>query len=215
MLRVIFSAAILAIGAQLVAAVDLQMSCTDGDPNALLQRGGFSETLPFCNHDEAGDGICTFTICDRCAFTRHCVGPSNGVCRAGTVPPRMTIQVPMRKKRVRRIGTTTIRFRCRAGTAVTTTTTLPSVACETPSACMPPECIFAALDCHDGMENTGTGCDLDREVNGTCSFGFYCSELCAPTPLATVTVPVGQSCIVTRGNLPGFSVTQYTLRCLP
>ena len=55
-------------------------------------------------------------------------------------------------------------------------------------------------------------CDLDQEVNGTCTFGFFCLEVCGRL-VESVEVPVGQSRIVQRGNLPTIDVTQYTLRC--
>ena len=55
-------------------------------------------------------------------------------------------------------------------------------------------------------------CDLDQRVNGTCTFGFFCLEVCGRL-VDTVVLPVGQSRIVQRGNLPLITVTQYILRC--
>ena len=55
-------------------------------------------------------------------------------------------------------------------------------------------------------------CDLDQQANGVCPFGFFCLEVCGPL-VDSVEVSVGQSRIVQRGNLPGITVTQYTLRC--
>ena len=56
--------------------------------------------------------------------------------------------------------------------------------------------------------------DLDQQANGTCPFGFFCLEVCGSL-VESVVVPVGQSRLVERGNLPGITVTQYTLRCVP
>ena len=56
-------------------------------------------------------------------------------------------------------------------------------------------------------------CDLDQQVKGTCTFGFFCLEVCGSL-VDSVAVPVGQSRIVQRGNLPGITVTQYMLRCM-
>jgi hypothetical protein len=57
-------------------------------------------------------------------------------------------------------------------------------------------------------------CDLDDAVNGSCTFGFFCLEICGPL-LDSVVVPVGASRIVQRANLPHIGVTRYTLRCQP
>ncbi len=56
-------------------------------------------------------------------------------------------------------------------------------------------------------------CDLDQQANGACTFGFFCLEVCGSL-VDSVAVPVGQSRIVQRGNLPGITVTQYMLRCV-
>ena len=55
--------------------------------------------------------------------------------------------------------------------------------------------------------------DLDQQANGTCPFGFFCLEVCGSL-VESVVVPVGQSRLVERGNLPGITVTQYMLRCV-
>ena len=55
-------------------------------------------------------------------------------------------------------------------------------------------------------------CDLDQQANGTCTFGFFCLEVCGHL-VESVAVPVGQARIVERPNLPLITVTQYTLRC--
>ena len=79
------------------------------------------------------------------------------------------------------------------------------------------------LICRDGDPNTvasprGFGeqpfCNHDEPGDGVCTFGFYCLEVCGPL-VGTVTVPVGETRIVQRGNLPRINLTQYTLRCLP
>jgi len=43
-------------------------------------------------------------------------------------------------------------------------------------------------------------------------FGFFCLNVCRSLA-ESVVVPVGQSRIVRRGNLPLITVTQYILRC--
>ena len=55
---------------------------------------------------------------------------------------------------------------------------------------------------------------MDEQANGVRTFGFYCLEVCGPL-VGTASVPVGETRIVERGNLPRIDVTQYTLRCLP
>ena len=57
-------------------------------------------------------------------------------------------------------------------------------------------------------------CDLDQQANGNCTFGFFCLEVCGSL-VESVVVPVGQARLVERGNLPGITVTLYTLRCVP
>src|SRR5438132_8383599 len=56
-------------------------------------------------------------------------------------------------------------------------------------------------------------CDLDQQANGTCTFGFFCLEVCGRL-VESVAVPVGQARIVERPNLPLITVTQHTLRCV-
>ena len=51
-------------------------------------------------------------------------------------------------------------------------------------------------------------------MNGVCMFGFFCLEVCGSL-VESVVVPVGESRIVERGNLPRIDVTLYTLRCQP
>ena len=58
-------------------------------------------------------------------------------------------------------------------------------------------------------------CDFDGQVDGSCTFGFFCLEVCGPEPRETVVVPVGETRVVQRPNLPGLDRTEYTLRCLP
>ena len=55
-------------------------------------------------------------------------------------------------------------------------------------------------------------CNLDQQANGASMFGFFCLNVCRSL-VESVVVPVGQSRIVQRGNLPRIDVTQYTLRC--
>jgi len=52
-------------------------------------------------------------------------------------------------------------------------------------------------------------CNLDQQANGACMFGFFCLNVCRSL-VESVVVPVGQSRIVQRGNLPLITVTQYT-----
>src|SRR5262245_57928630 len=58
------------------------------------------------------------------------------------------------------------------------------------------------------------GCPFLREphaqANGVCTFGVSCLAVCGPF-VRTVSVPVGETRIVQRGNLPRIDVTQYTL----
>ena len=181
-------------------ATAVRLTCRDGDPNTVVSPRGFGGQ-PFCNHDEPGDGLCTFAICSGCPFTRGCVGPESGVCPEGDLPPGAEIvMVPMNQKRVRRIGTSRVVFRCRAP--------LP---CEVEH-----HCVAVTRTCEDGVAGPVEEgqCDVDEQANGVCTFGFYCLEVCGPL-VGTVTLPVGETRIVQRGNLPRIDVTQYTLRCLP
>lgn len=88
---------------------------------------------------------------------------------------------------------------------------------------VPAPAMALRLTCRDGDPNTvvsprslgGTPfCNHDEPGDGVCTFGFYCLEVCGPL-VGTVTVPVGETQFVLRGNLPRIDVTQYTLRCLP
>jgi len=180
-------------------ATALRVICRDDDPTAVVPPRGFGGQ-PFCNHDEPGDGLCTFAICSVCPFTRGCVGPESGVCPEGELPPGTEIvTVPVKERRVRRIGISRVVFRCRAP--------LP---CDEVHHCAP-----VTRTCMDGVAGPVEEgqCDVDEQANGACTFGFYCLEVCGPL-VGTVTVPVGETRIVQRGNLPRIDVTEYTLRCL-
>ena len=52
----------------------------------------------------------------------------------------------------------------------------------------------------------------DAGSDGTCTFGFFCLEVCGSL-VESVVVPVGQSRLVERGNLSGITVKLYTLHC--
>ena len=54
-------------------------------------------------------------------------------------------------------------------------------------------------------------CNLDQQANGASMFRFFCLNVCRSL-VESVVVPVGQSRIVQRGNLPLITVTQYILR---
>jgi hypothetical protein len=85
-----------------------RLTCRDGDPNTIISPRGAAGP-PFCNHDQPGDGACTFAICSVCPFTRGCVGPESGVCADGALPPGAeVVTVPVKQKRVRRIGTSRV-----------------------------------------------------------------------------------------------------------
>lgn len=175
-------------------AMGRRLTCRDGGPNIVL--GG----TPFCNQDEPGDGVCTFAICSVCPFTRGCVGPESGVCPDGGLPPGAeVVTVPMKQKRVRRIGTTRVVFRCRA-----------PMPCDAEH-----RCTAVTRTCGDGVLGPVQEgqCDLDEQANGVCTFGFFCVEVCGPL-VGTLAVPVGETRLVQRANLPRISVTQYTLRCV-
>lgn len=174
-----------------------RLTCRDSGPNLVTRRGLVA--APFCNHDAPGDGICTFAICSACPFTRVCVGPESGVCPDGELPPGAeVVAVPVKKRHVRRIGTERVVFRCR-----------PPAPCD-----IEHRCGTVTKACHDGL--TGAleegQCDIDGQVNGVCTFGFYCLEVCGGL-VDTVSVPAGETRIILRGNLPRIDVTQYLLRC--
>ena len=76
-----------------------RLTCRDGDPNVVISPHGFGGGTPFCNHDQPGDGVCTFAICSGCPFTRGCVGPESGVCPESELPPGAEIvTVPVKQK---------------------------------------------------------------------------------------------------------------------
>lgn len=198
------AAALLAVGIVIVTtpapARALRLTCRDGDPSTVVSPRGLGGT-PFCNHDDPGDGACTFAICSVCPFTRGCVGPESSLCPEGELAPGAeVVTVPVKQKRLRRIGTTRVAFRCRA-----------PIPCDQEH-----RCAAVTRTCADGaLGPVGEGqCDVDEQTNGVCTFGFFCLEVCGPL-VGTVTVPVGETRIVQRGNLPRIDVTQYTLRCLP
>jgi hypothetical protein len=182
------------------SATALRLTCRDGDSNTVVSPRGLGGQ-PFCNHDDLGDGVCTFAICSVCPFTRGCVGPESGVCAEGELPPEAeVVTVPVKQRRVRRIGTTRVVFRCQA-----------------PGPCdAAHRCTAVTRTCEDGVlgPRQEGQCDLDQQANGVCTFGFFCLEVCGPL-IESVVVPVRQSRIVERGNLPEIGVTQYTLRCQP
>lgn len=101
---------------------------------------------------------------------------------------------------MRRIGTSRVVFRCRV-----------PVPCDEEH-----HCAAVTRTCQDGVPGPVEEgqCDVDEQANSVCTFGFYCLEVCGPL-VGTATVPVGETRIVQRGNLPRIDVTQYTLRCLP
>ena len=142
----------------------------------------------YCDVDEKTDGVCTFSLPGFCEFTFS----------------TETVTLPVRHRRVVRIGG-------RAGI------TKYVLSCRLPVPCDEEHhCSRVTRTCEDGVLGPMQEgqCDLDQQVNGTCTFGFFCLEVCGPS-VENVAVPVGQSRLVERGNLPGITVTLYTLRCLP
>jgi 2-polyprenyl-3-methyl-5-hydroxy-6-metoxy-1,4-benzoquinol methylase len=210
-LGVVLLAAVLSPAFPVLAHGAVRLTCHDGDPNALVRRGANRTVLPFCNHDQAGDGVCTFAVCDECPFIRGCVGPSSGVCGDPPAPVGVRVDVPVGRKRVQRIGTSRVVFRCRAPRPTTTTTTLPGRACG-PSpvdgacagdcppglACLapPPEsgvpvaCLCRAVSCQaDADCEDGNPCSQDRCVRGACQHACLCvgpggAATCCPGPVA-------------------------------
>jgi hypothetical protein len=142
----------------------------------------------YCDVDEKTDGVCTFAL-PRCG-------------EFGCSPETATL--PVRHRRVVRVrdlrGATTFVLRCR----------LP-VPCDEEH-----RCTAVTRTCEDGVLGPMQEgqCDLDQQANGTCTFGFFCLEVCGRL-VDTVVLPAGQSRLVERGNLPGITVTRYTLRCVP
>ena len=141
----------------------------------------------YCDMDEKTDGVCTFAL-PRCG-------------EVACSPEIVTL--PVRHRRAVRVpdrgGVTTFRLSCR----------LP-VPCDEEHHCTP-----VTRTCEDGaLGPMQEGqCDLDQQANGTCTFGFFCLEVCGRL-VESVAVPVGQARIVERPNLPLITVTQYTLRCV-
>jgi len=174
-----------------------RLTCRDGDPNVVISPYGPGGT-PFCNHDEPGDGVCTFAICSRCPFTRGCVGPQSGVCPDGVpLPPgAKVVIVPVNAKRVRRIGTMRVAFRCEA-----------LAPCDREH-----RCAAGTGTCVDGLV-AGQTCDADQQVNGICTYAFQ-EGLTATAPNETVIVPVGETRIIQRWPSPAEGRFQFTLRCL-
>src|SRR5882724_8247399 len=78
--------------------------------------------------------------------------------------------------------------------------------------------------CRDGVAVapvTEPGCDWDLACDDTCTFAFFCLELCevnpppgSPTPGGQLAVPVGHKKVIKRGQLPSIHVTKFILRCL-
>lgn len=171
-----------------------RLTCRDGAPNVVVSRRGVGGPA-FCNHDEPGDGVCTFAACGPCGFSAHCAGPQMGVCPAGApLPPDAKVVTVPVNHRVRRFGTT---FRCR-----------------TPVPCdVEHRCTASTLTCTDGVQTDRT-CDYDRQVDGVCTFAFYCLEVCGPSPIGTVVVPIGETRVVQQPRLPRIGVSQLTLRCV-
>jgi len=141
----------------------------------------------YCDVDEKTDGVCTFAL-PRCG-------------EVACSPEIVTL--PVRHRRAVRVrdrgGVTTFRLSCR----------LP-VPCDEEH-----HCTYVTRTCEDGVLGPMQEgqCDLDQQANGTCTFGFFCLEVCGRL-VESVAVPVGQARIVERPNLPLITVTQYTLRCV-
>lgn len=196
----VLAAAIGLVVTTMPAAALRHLTCRDGDPNVVVSPRGIAGP-PFCNHDEPDDGACTFAICSTCPFTRGCVGPESGVCPDGELPPGAeVVTVPVRRSRTRRIGGSRVVFRCRA-----------PLACDEAH-----RCAAVTRTCSDGVLGPVEEgqCDVDAKADGVCVFGFHCLEVCGSL-LGTVSVPVGETRVVRRANLPRIDVTEYTLRCRP
>ena len=77
--------------------------------------------------------------------------------------------------------------------------------------------------CRDGVAVapfTEPGCDWDLACDDTCTFAFFCLELCevnpppgSPTFGGQLAVPVGHKKVIKRGQLPSINVTKFILRC--
>src|SRR2546425_9059491 len=166
-----------------VSARVARVRCVDGLLSMLGRLGP-----RYCDVDEKTDGVCTFVL-PRC--------DSEVACSSEIVT------LPVRLRRVVRVrecgGVTTFTLSCR----------LP-VPCDEEHHCTP-----VTRTCEDGVLGPMQEgqCGLDQQANGTCTFGFFCLEVCGRL-VESVAVPVGQARIVERPNLPLITVTQYTLRCL-
>lgn len=177
-------------------AAALRLTCRDGDPNLVISPRGLGGPA-YCNHDEPGDGVCTFAVCGR--LCPRCVDIMSSVCPDGSLPPRaVEVNVPVKQTRVRVLDGSKVRFRCRT-----------PVPCDAEHNCTP-----MTLTCEDGVAADRT-CDFDQQVNGVCTFAFYCLEVCGSTPKETVVVPVGETRVIQRPQLPRIGIAQLTLRCLP
>jgi len=167
------------------AAARRRVKCVEG------LTGPPTVTRPVeCDADGQTDGICTFV---RCPLCRLCFPPGPVfVCDL-----EHPIRVPVSRSRVR--GRLVLR-------------------CQAPATCDgDPQCTAVTRSCQDGMLGPPEEgrCDFDGQVDGSCTFGFFCLEVCGPEPRETVVVPVGETRVVQRPNLPGLDRTEYTLRCLP
>jgi hypothetical protein len=167
-------------------------TCVDGRAQAVVKVPGQSaQPVDWVTCDTLGDGICNFTV-----ERTGCFCPAKGCCGVDE------FAVPVRRQRILRHNSTgpKLRLRCRA-----------PIPCDAEHRCAP-----VTRTCEDGLAApVGEGqCDLDEQANGVCTFGFYCLEVCGSL-VETVAVPVGETRIILRGNLPRIDVTQYTLRCLP
>jgi len=190
--RLAFLSAVLALLTASVTHASWKLTCVDGSPQAVVKVPGQpARPVDWATCDAVGDGICNFTI-DRTG----CFCPAKGCCGFDE------FAVPVRREHVARhnLHDPKLRLRCRAP--------LP---CDAEHRCTP-----VTRTCEDGVLGPVEEgqCDLDQQVNGVCMFGFFCLEVCGPL-VESVVVPVGESRIVERGNLPRIDVTLYTLRCQP
>src|SRR3989442_8537094 len=127
-----------------------RLTCRDGDPNIVISPRGLGGPA-FCNHDEPGDGACTFAICGR--LCPRCVDIRSPVCPEGPLPPyALEVNVPVRKTRVRMIDGSRVRFRCRA-----------PVPCDAEH-----DCTAMTPTCQDGVAADRT-CDFDGQADGVCT----------------------------------------------
>ena len=189
--RVTLSCAVLALLTASVTHAAWKLTCVDGSAQAVVKVPGQpAQPVDWAMCDAAVDGICNFTV-----ERGGCLCPGKGCCGFEE------FAVPVRRQRVVRpnFNGPKLRLRCRA-----------AVPCDEEHRCTP-----VARTCEDGalgLMQEGQ-CDLDQQANGTCTFGFFCLEVCGRL-VESVAVPVGQARIVERPNLPLITVTQYTLRCV-